>query len=72
MAKRSKIEHTRTIKTGRTYFPVIPGTSNGFTGLRAIPWIRLRGVWLEKAGFSAGQALKVKVQRKKVVIWVMG
>ncbi|NSX17020.1 type I addiction module toxin, SymE family [Cupriavidus taiwanensis] len=71
MAKRSKIEHVRTIKAGRTYFPVIPSTNNGFTGLRAIPWIRLRGVWLEKAGFGAGQELKVRVQRKKVVICVV-
>ncbi len=60
----------RTVKIGRTYFPVVPGSSNGFTGLRTIPWIRLRGVWLEKAGFNVGQSLKVKVLRKRVVIWV--
>ncbi|WP_439671001.1 Toxin SymE-like domain-containing protein [Cupriavidus necator] len=70
MAKRSKIEHVRTIKAGRAHFPVTPACDNGFTGLRAIPWIRLRGVWLEKAGFSIGQSLKVKVLRKRVVIWV--
>ncbi|WP_439685735.1 SymE family type I addiction module toxin [Cupriavidus oxalaticus] len=35
-----------------------------------VPWIRLRGVWLERAGFRIGQSLKVEVQRKRVVIWV--
>lgn len=70
MAKRPTGAQVRTLKTGRTFYPVVPGGSNNFTGLRAIPWIRLRGVWLEKAGFSVGQLLKVKVQHKKVVISV--
>nr|WP_245001964.1 SymE family type I addiction module toxin [Cupriavidus pinatubonensis] len=30
----------------------------------------MRGVWLEEAGFNVGQSLKVKVQRKRIVIWV--
>ncbi|MCY1312633.1 Toxin SymE, type I toxin-antitoxin system [compost metagenome] len=70
MTKRDAPAHTRTVKISRTYFPVVPGSSNGFTGLRVIPWIRLRGVWLEKAGFNVGQSLKVKVLRKRIVIWV--
>ena len=70
MAKRSAHAQVRTLKTGRTFFPVAPGRSNNFTGLRMVPWIRLRGVWLEQAGFSIGQLLKVEVQRKRVVIWV--
>ncbi|WP_455284132.1 SymE family type I addiction module toxin [Cupriavidus necator] len=70
MEKRSARPQVRTLKTGRTFFPVVPDSSNNFTGLRAIPWIRLRGVWLEQAGFSVGQLLKVKVQHKRVVISV--
>ncbi|MDK2659623.1 SymE family type I addiction module toxin [Cupriavidus consociatus] len=60
--------HVRNIKTGRTHFPVVPGRSNNFTGLRAIPWIRLQGAWLEEAGFLVGQPLKVEVQRKRLII----
>ncbi len=70
MTKRISPTPTRTVKISRTYFPVVPSSTNGFTGLRAIPWIRLRGVWLEKAGFSVGQSLNVKVLRKRLVIWV--
>ncbi|WP_115661141.1 SymE family type I addiction module toxin [Cupriavidus taiwanensis] len=70
MKRSSTVTPVRTIKAGRTHFPVISGSSNNFTGLRAIPWIQLRGVWLERAGFAIGQSLKVKVQRKRVVIWV--
>lgn len=70
MAKRSAGAQVRIIKTGRTFYPVAPGSNNRFAGLRAIPWIRLRGIWLEKAGFSIGQLLKVRVEHKKVVISV--
>ncbi|WP_232346638.1 SymE family type I addiction module toxin [Cupriavidus taiwanensis] len=35
-----------------------------------VPWIQLRGVWLERAGFRVGQQLKIRVRRKRVVIWV--
>lgn len=68
MAKQTEAEHVRMIKAGRTHFPVLPARGNNFTGLRTIPWIRLSGVWLEQAGFVAGQALTVKVRRKLVVI----
>lgn len=68
MAKHTATGHVRIIKAGRTHFPVLPAMGNNFTGLRAIPWIRLSGVWLEQAGFAVGQALTVKVRRKLVVI----
>jgi len=70
MTKRNSPAPIRTVKISRSYFPVVPSSSNGFTGLRAIPWIRLRGVWLEKAGFNVGQSMKVRVLRKRIVIWV--
>ncbi|MDK3023555.1 SymE family type I addiction module toxin [Cupriavidus taiwanensis] len=70
MAKRSAGAQVRTIKTGRTFYPVAAGSNNRFSELRAIPWIRLRGIWLERAGFSVGQLLKVEVGHKKVVISV--
>lgn len=70
MTKQNALAPIRAVKIGRTYFPVVPSSSNGFTGLRPVPWIRLRGVWLEKAGFNVGQSLKIQVLRKRIVIWV--
>ena len=70
MKTRSTSTHIRTIKISRTQFPVAPGKNNNFTGLRTTPWIRLRGIWLERAGFSVGQSLKVRVHRQRIVISV--
>ncbi|WP_240072649.1 SymE family type I addiction module toxin [Cupriavidus taiwanensis] len=70
MKKISIREHVRTIKIGRTYFPVIPAKSNNFTGIKLIPWIRLSGVWLVEAGFHIGQQLEVHVQQGRIVIHV--
>jgi len=68
MARQSASAQIRLIKTGRTHYPAAPAQSNHFTGLRAVPWIRLRGVWLEQAGFSVGKILRVSVHRKLIVI----
>lgn len=68
MTEQSACTQVRTLTTGRTYFSVLPAKSNGFSGLRAVPWIRLKGVWLEHAGFAVGQPIKVEVRRGQVVI----
>ncbi|WP_116346275.1 SymE family type I addiction module toxin [Cupriavidus taiwanensis] len=70
MTEQSGCTQVRTLTTGCTYFPVLPAKSNGFSGLRAVPWIRLKGVWLEEAGFVVGQSVKVEVRRGQVVICV--
>ena len=70
MRNESARTHVRTLTTGRTYFPVLPARSNGFSGLRAVPWIRLKGVWLEEACFAVGQTVKIEVRRGQVVIWL--
>lgn len=70
MEQQATRGHVRTIKTGRIFYPVTPDSSNRFTGLRAVPWIQLRGIWLEQAGFSVGQSLRVEVQQKRVVLLV--
>ncbi|AVK72209.1 type I toxin-antitoxin system SymE family toxin [Cupriavidus necator] len=70
MTEQSACTQVRTLTTGRTYFPVLPARSNGFSGLRAVPWIRLKGVWLEEAGFAVGKPVRVEVRRGQVTIWL--
>ncbi|MNU05065.1 hypothetical protein D3C72_2497360 [compost metagenome] len=68
MTNQSARTKVRTLTTGRTFFPVLPASSNGFSGLRAVPWIRLKGVGLEEAGFAVGQSVKVEIRQGQVVI----
>ncbi|WP_420703866.1 SymE family type I addiction module toxin [Cupriavidus taiwanensis] len=70
MTEKSACTQVRTLTTGRTYFPVRCAKNNGFSGLRAVPWIRLKGVWLEEAGFAIGRSIKVEVRQGQVVIWL--
>ncbi|WP_115680908.1 SymE family type I addiction module toxin [Cupriavidus taiwanensis] len=68
MTEQSACTQVRTLTTGRTFFPVLPASSNGFSGLRAVPWIRLKGVWLEEAGFAVGKSVKVEIRQGQVII----
>lgn len=34
---------------------------------RKIPWINLRGYWLEQAGFSIGTAYTIEVRHKQLI-----
>lgn len=69
MNEKSTTPQVRKLTTGRTFHIVAPNISNSFTGLRAVPWIRLKGVWLERAGFSVGQPIRLEVQQGRVVIY---
>ncbi|MGX6566918.1 SymE family type I addiction module toxin [Cupriavidus necator] len=33
-----------------------------------MPWIRLKGVWLETAGFTIGKLVEVVVQNGRIVV----
>ncbi|AVK72211.1 type I addiction module toxin, SymE family [Cupriavidus necator] len=68
MRKISSTAHVRTFTTSYRHFPVKATEGNRYSGMRCVPWIRLGGVWLERAGFKVGQALKVEVRNKVVVI----
>lgn len=68
MRKITSTAHVRTFTTSYRHFHVKATESNRYSGMRSVPWIRLGGVWLERAGFKIGQALKVEVRNKVVVI----
>ncbi|WP_349253047.1 SymE family type I addiction module toxin [Burkholderia cenocepacia] len=35
------------------------------------PWIKIAGVWLEDAGFEAGERVRITVEDKRLVITPM-
>ena len=70
MEKQSARRHIRTIRIGRTQFPVVSKPNTNSTGFRIAPWIRLRGIWLQDAGFLIGQTVSVTVQHERIVITV--
>lgn len=39
---------------------------------RIVPWLTLCGVWLERAGFSAGDRVEVRVQDNRLTIINLG
>ncbi|WP_081050350.1 SymE family type I addiction module toxin [Cupriavidus necator] len=63
------LPYVRTLTTGLTHFPVTPSGNNGFTGLRAVPWLRLKGVWLERAGFTVGRTARIEVRQGQIIIF---
>lgn len=47
----------RRITVGTTYYPALP--SGEYRGDREVPYIRLRGQWLQRAGFTPNGRLRV-------------
>jgi len=59
---------TRRMKVGESSYPQLLKSFSPYAGDRVIPWIRLRGQWLARAGFAVGERLTVRVYRKRLVI----
>lgn len=62
-----KTTDVRKVKTSRQW----QGRSDSWAmgmGALEVPWIRLGGLWLQRAGFSAGDYLEVKVRKGKLII----
>ena len=52
----------KTFTVTDTYYP------SQWGGGKIVPFIRLRGEWLNKIGFKIGQKLKVIISKKRLVI----
>jgi len=39
--------------------------------IRPVPWINIKGYWLNKAGFTIGVPLKVKVSKGRIVLSII-
>jgi toxic protein SymE len=43
-------------------------SADQWNGVRNVPWLNLRGLWLEDAGFNVGDAIEIVVHKKRLVI----
>lgn len=57
---------TRQAKVLATGYPPLK-TNPGSGAYRHVPWINLRGFWLEQAGFSIGTPYTIEVYEGKLV-----
>lgn len=38
------------------------------SGNKEVPWLTVSGLWLEQAGFKAGQQVEIKIERNQLII----
>jgi toxic protein SymE len=58
---------TKTIRRGKLHgrYQLL---SNHWHGGRNVPWLNIRGLWLEDAGFKVGDPIEIAVSNGKLVI----
>lgn len=42
--------------------------ASAWQGMKEVPWLTLSGVWLEQAGFKAGQQVEIKIENNQLII----
>jgi toxic protein SymE len=42
--------------------------SNHWHRCRKVPWLNVRGLWLEEAGFNVGDPIEIIVSKEKLII----
>ncbi len=42
--------------------------ADGRSGYRAVPWLRIGGLWLEKIGFKVGDPIEITVKGGQLII----
>lgn len=64
LKKSNKAARVRWATVLTQHYP--PAQSNPHTPWRKIPWINLKGYWLEQAGFEIGTQYRIEVQNKNL------
>jgi hypothetical protein len=54
---------SRRVKLQGKYRPTESGSGN-----KEVPWLTISGVWLEAAGFKAGQHVEINIERNQLII----
>ena len=60
--------HTRQIKVCRYYSDYQPKQAPPYAGTPVVPWIRLKGKWLQQAGFDIDTPVTIEVKQGQLVL----
>jgi len=58
----------RNLKVRKGYYPHQFHSNNQYSTPRPVPWVQIKGYWLNQAGFSIGTPLSVQVQNGCIII----
>ena len=58
----------RRLTVSRLEYPRPPRYAGGASGLRTVPYLRVRGLWLERLGFHPGSRVRVEAERGRLVL----
>jgi toxic protein SymE len=60
----------KTIRKAKLHYKhrVLTGGWNGSNRCKTIPWLNVCGLWLEQAGFKAGDPVEIQVEHNTLTI----
>lgn len=74
-SRRSAASHVcgeRRIKVNQTHYDYkLKRDTNAYRLNRAVPWVQLKGYWLEAVGFNIDTRIQVRVMKGCLVLTVM-
>ncbi len=70
MTTTDQTTQTRRIKVNQFYYDYKPKNAPSNFIVPPVPWLQLKGKWLEKAGFSINAPVKVTVSQGRLVLTI--
>jgi len=68
--RKCKICEQRYIKVNAIHYEYRTKQQSAYSGSRAVPWIQMKGHWLDQAGFSIDTPVTVRVMEGCLVLTV--
>ena len=63
-----KTKQTRQVKVHGLYRPAATTQGRHYNGGKYVPWLRVNGLWLERAGFKIGDRIGIDVTNNRLII----
>ena len=74
-SKKSRIfPYYRQLKVRNSYYYYQYGdfqSRDRYRPIKSVPWINIKGYWLNEAGFSIGTLVRVKISKNRIILTPM-